>query len=154
MARRNPNNRSSKGSFAGIPDIVMESSCYVNLGPSAKALLFEAAYQYKGKNNGNLCFAWTLMQKRGWKSKATLNNALKELVEANLLVLSRQGHFRKPFNKCSLYAITWQAIDECPGKDLELGPTNTPPRKFSIEQAQYNQNKSKKLMKSNKKQST
>lgn len=143
MAKHNPKNRSSKTSFAGIPRIVMDSYSYLSLGPSAKALLFEAAYQYKGKNNGDLCFAWTLMQKRGWKSKATLNNALKELVEANLLVLSRQGHFRKPFDRCSLYAITWQAIDECPGKDLELGPTNTPPRKFSVEQAQYNQNKSK-----------
>jgi hypothetical protein len=138
MARHNPNNRSSKESFAGIPRIVMDSSSYLTLGPSAKALLFEAAYQYKGNNNGNLCFAWTLMQKRGWKSKATLDKAIKELVKDNLIILSRQGHFRKPFDRCSLYAVTWKAVDECPGKKLELGPTRIPPRKFSTEKASHN----------------
>tara|TARA_B110000196_G_scaffold70119_1_gene59930 strand:- start:11702 stop:12133 length:432 start_codon:yes stop_codon:yes gene_type:complete len=142
MARHNPNNRSSKESFAGIPRIVMDSSSYLMLGPSAKALLFEAAYQYKGNNNGNLCFAWTLMQNRGWKSKATLDKAIKELVKEDFIILSRRGHFRKPFDRCSLYAITWKAIDECPGKNLELGPTNTPPRKFSVERANENRKQS------------
>jgi hypothetical protein len=78
------------------------------------------------------------MQKRGWKSKATLDKAIKELVKENLIILSRQGHFRKPFDRCSLYAITWKAIDECPGKELELGPTRIPPRKFSTEKAFHN----------------
>ena len=33
-----------------------------------------------------------------------------------------------------LYALTWQPIDECRGKNLELSPTTTAPRKFSLEQ--------------------
>jgi hypothetical protein len=133
MAKKNPNNRSSKPSFAGIPRIVMENLSYINIGPSAKTLLFEAAYQFKGKNNGDICFAWTLMKERGWKSKATLAKAVSELVEEELIVLSRQGHFRKPFNRCSLYAITWQSVDECPNKDLELPPTLRPLRNFTAE---------------------
>lgn len=133
MAKKNPNNRSSRPSFAGIPRVVMENPSYINIGPSAKALLFEAAYQYKGKNNGDICFAWTLMKKRGWKSKATLAKAIAELLNENLTALSRQGHFRKPFDRCSLYAITWQSVDECAGKDLELSPTLRPLRDFTAE---------------------
>jgi hypothetical protein len=32
-----------------------------------------------------------------------------------------------------LYAITWQPINECEGKDLEVRATSTPHRKFSLE---------------------
>ena len=133
MPRHNPNNRSSRPNFAGVPRVVMDNPSYVNLGPSAKALIFEGSYQFNGFNNGNICFAWTLMQKRGWKSKATLAKAVAELVTENITVLSRQGHFRKPFDKCSLYAITWLRVDECPGKNLEIPATIRPLRNFSAE---------------------
>ena len=48
---------------------------------------------------------------------------------AKMIVKTRQGGKNYP----CLYAITWQPIDECRGKNLELGPTKTAPRKFSLE---------------------
>ena len=73
------------------------------------------------------------MQSRGWKRSATLNDAVKELMEANLILRTREGKFQNPNSRCALYAITWRQIDECEGKDLEVCPTSTPPRKFSLE---------------------
>ena len=54
-------------------------------------------------------------------------------MEANLIIKTREGKFQNPHSRCALYAITWQQIDECEGKDLEVRPTSTPPRKFSLE---------------------
>lgn len=61
------------------------------------------------------------MQPRGWRSKATLDKARKELLAAGWLELSRQGGR----NRCSLYSVTFYAIDECGGK-LDVPPTLTP----------------------------
>tara|TARA_B110000261_G_C12875224_1_gene274118 strand:- start:80 stop:565 length:486 start_codon:yes stop_codon:yes gene_type:complete len=123
-----------KANFAGIPRLVMDCPDYTSLGGNAIRLLIEMAYQYKGYNNGDLCPAWTLMKKRGFSSKETLSNALAELVAAEMLVLTRQGTFRK--NSPSLYAVTWLPIDDFPNKNMELASTTLPVRKFSIERQQ------------------
>jgi len=59
------------------------------------------------------------MQKRGWHSKGTLDRALKELKAKGWIIVSRMGGR----NMCSLYALTFQAIDECKGK-LDIYPSN------------------------------
>ena len=128
MAR---NKHKQKASFAGIPRVVMECPDYINLSGSAIRLLVELAYSYKGGNNGDLCPAWTLMKERGFRSKATLTKAIKELVAAEMIILTRQGQFIR--NKAGLYALTWASIDECSGKYLDESPTRTPPRNFSLE---------------------
>lgn len=135
MAKTNGKGMAANGrraggqSFAGIPRRVMEHPDYIALSYSAKALLFELAYQYRGKNNGDLTAAWAPMKARGWKSKATLSGALEELLDAGLVSCTRQGRFVNPGGVCSLYALTWQPIDECGGKhDLEA--TATAPRRF------------------------
>jgi len=46
--------------------------------------------------------------------------------------IAREGRFSNPHGVCALYALSWQPIDECNGK-LEIASTNTPPRKFSLE---------------------
>lgn len=112
----------------------MDCPDYVSLGGNAIRLLNEMAYQYKGYNNGDLCPAWTLMKKRGFSSKETLSNALADLVAAEMLVLTRQGTFYK--NSPSLYALTWEAIDDFPKKNMELSSTTTPWRRFSRERQQ------------------
>jgi len=117
-------------SFAGIPRIVMESDDYLNLQSGGRSLLFEFAYQYKGKNNGNLSATFNQMKQRGFRSPTTIAKALKELRAAKMIIKTRQGGKNYP----CLYAITWQPIDECRGKNLDLGPTVTAPRKFSLEQ--------------------
>ena len=123
-----------KASFAGIPRVVMECPDYTNLSASAIRLLVELAYSYKGGNNGDLCPAWTLMKERGFRSKATLTRVIKELVAAEMIMLTRQGQFIR--NKAGLYALTWASIDECSGKYLDESPTRTPPRNFSLERQQ------------------
>ena len=123
-----------KASFAGIPRVVMECPDYTNLSGSAIRLLVELACAYKGGNNGDLSPAWTLMKERGFRSKATLTRAIKELVAAEMIILTRQGQFIK--NRAGLYALTWASIDECAGKQLDESPTRTPPRNFSLERQQ------------------
>ena len=112
----------------------MECPDYTNLSASAIRLLVELAYSYKGGNNGDLCPAWTLMKERGFRSKATLTRVIKELVAAEMIMLTRQGQFIR--NKASLYALTWAPIDECSGKDLEESSTRIPSRNFSLERQQ------------------
>jgi len=123
-----------KASFAGIPRVVMKCPDYTNLSGSAIRLLVELACAYKGGNNGDLSPAWTLMKERGFRSKATLTRAIKELVAAEMIMLTRQGQFIK--NRAGLYALTWASIDECAGKQLDESPTRTPPRNFPLERQQ------------------
>ena len=123
-----------KASFAGIPRVVMECPDYVNLSGSAIRLLNEMACQFKGRNNGDLFPAWTLMKERGFRSKSTLTRAIQELVAADMIILTRQGHFIR--NKASLYALTWESIDECLSKRLDESPTHIPSRPFSLERQQ------------------
>ena len=120
-------------SFAGVPRVVIESEDFKRLPGNASKLLLILAYQYRGHNNGDLTAAYSCMQRFGFRSKQTLSNAIKSLLNANLICKTRDGLFLNPGGRCALYALTWQPIDECPGKRLDTGPTTTPPRKFSME---------------------
>ena len=133
--RKRERGRTTSGRFVQIPHVVLESPSFIGLPPRAVKLLLDVAYQYNGRNNGDLTTAWGFMEKRGWSSKETLSKAVQDLVDANLILKTRFGRFMNPGARCDLYAITWRAIDECAGKDLEVAPTNTPPRKFSLERS-------------------
>ncbi len=77
-----------------------------------KALIIDLMSQFNGRNNGDLCAAFSVLKERGWRSKGTLGRAIKELKDRQWIVVARQGGR----NHCSLYALTFQAIDECKGK--------------------------------------
>jgi hypothetical protein len=124
---------STRSTFAGIPHIVLEHPDFLRLPNRARALLLDVVYQFNGRNNGDLTVAFGFMSKRGWRSKETLSKAVCDLVSANLIFKTRQGRFQNPGASCDLYALTWKPIDACPGKNLELEPTSTPPRNFSLE---------------------
>lgn len=83
-------------------------------GSAIKALLFLAA-QYNGRNNGDLSAAKSMLLAAGWRSGATGRRAINELLDAEFAVVTRHGDRRR----CTLYAVTWLPIDECPGKGLE-----------------------------------
>jgi hypothetical protein len=123
----------SKGHFAGSPDQVMMHPDYTELSFSAKALLFEFALQYRGKNNGKLCAIYVQLIKCGWRSEATLRKSIKELGNDNLIVVTKIGMYGNGGRKPNYYAITWQAIDEVNGFKMDYEPTATPIRSFSIE---------------------
>jgi hypothetical protein len=105
----------------GLPHHILGSPAYLSLDGWAVKLLVDITSQYHGYNNGDLAIAWTIMKLKGWRSRATLNNARKKLLARGLIQLTRQGGRNRP----SLYGITWQSIDECKGK-LEIGPTDRP----------------------------
>jgi hypothetical protein len=106
------------GRFMTIPVCVLESEAYIQASAYAKVLLWDLFMQYRGDNNGDLCVAWKVMRRRGWKSEATLDRAKKQLIHLGLIVETRKG--ARP-NKASLYAVTWCDLDACGGKlDISL----------------------------------
>ena len=112
------------GRVLALPYRLLVHPAFDNLSPKAIAVLIKLARNYNGRNNGDLsCTADMLAKGRPMDAK-TLASALDELLEAGLIVRTRE--YRKGrergMARCALYAITWAAIDECPGKELETGP--------------------------------
>jgi len=111
--------------FLHLPDVLTAHVDFYSLSGSATKLLIYVARQYNGRNNGDLCAALTLLKPFGFNSNSQLKRAKRELIEKNLLIETRQGGLGiGP----SLFAITWQPINECPGKHLDVGPTLNAPR--------------------------
>jgi len=104
--------RRESGPFLALPHAVLNCSNYLALSRHGRSLLVDIAAQYNGSNNGDLCAAWGLMERRGWRSRDTLFRALCELRHYGFIELTRQGGLSCP----SLYAVTWQSIDDCAGK--------------------------------------
>lgn len=125
--------RKEKRRFAAIPHAVLDHPDYMKLKGGAVKLLNELVRQYNGKNNGDLTVAYSLLKNRGFNSKDTIGKAKNELLEAGLIVQTRQGRFINPGSKCDLYALAWHSIDECPAKGLEMKSTRSPYRQFSLE---------------------
>ena len=116
-----------------LPQIVYDSPDFIGLSAKAIKLLVDMAVQFNGHNNGALTASMAYMKQRGWNSNRALNSALSELLDARMVIRTREGRFRPRI--AALYAITWRAIDECQGQYLDVPPTRTPPVKFSIEQS-------------------
>ena len=116
--RERTKNRKSKKPFLLLPREMITSAGYKKLSGSAIKLLIDLGAQYYGTNNGDLTTSWTIMKERGWRSKDTLYKAINELEHAMFILRTRQGGR----NKCNLFAITWQPIDECKGK-LDVSST-------------------------------
>ena len=124
MARRKSNSsgqKGEKGGYAALYHCVTRSQAYIKLSAYAVKLLNDLLSQYNGSNNGDLGASYTVMQKRGWKSKGTLSRSIKELLKADFIEVSRQGGR----NLCSLYAFTFYAVDVCNGK-IDIRPTTSP----------------------------
>ncbi len=97
-----------KKSYLMLPLSVIKSPAWYSLTAYEKGLLMDVAADYRGNNNGDISCTWSLMQTRGWKSKDTLGKALAGLLEKGFLKKTRQGGKRV----CSLYALTWEPINE------------------------------------------
>jgi hypothetical protein len=100
--------RRSTAPFLALPKSVINTHKFWELGGSSIKLLVQIGEQYNGINNGDLQASFSVLQEKGWRSKETLNNALKELIEKKFIYKTRQGGFP---NKCSLFAITWRTLD-------------------------------------------
>lgn len=123
-ARQNRKEAKAKresGGFAPLPYQLLRSHSLGALSPRATKLLLDLLAQYNGFNNGDLAVAWKLMKKRGWHSQMTLNKAKDELLDRDMIMVTRQGGR----NKATLYALTFYAIDHCKGK-LDVSSTHSP----------------------------
>jgi hypothetical protein len=128
MSKPHRNKQSShtyKGHFH-LPKALLENSDFAHLSGKATKLLVDIGSQFNGYNNGDLCIALKLMKARGWNSNDSLNKAKQELLERDLITLTKQGGLGMGPN---LYAITWQPIHECGGK-LDVASTTIAPRKL------------------------
>ena len=103
-----------QGGFVALPWSVLDCPAYGRLSHPAKALLFEVARQFVRDNNGRMLLSRVYMASRGWRSNDTINNAKAELLDAEFIFQTVQGH--RP-NKASWYAVTWRALDKIPGYD-------------------------------------
>lgn len=99
--------RKESGTFLKVPTAVLCCPNYCALSLKARALILDIGARFNGFNNGDLAAPYSWMQSHGWRSKDTLHRALKELQQAGLIELTRQGGLHGP----SLYAFTWLAID-------------------------------------------
>ena len=98
--------------FVMLRHDIIDSQNFRNLSHKAIKLLIDLWRQFNGFNNGDFTAAWSVMKKRGWKSRETLYRALRELRYYEFIELTRQGGK----NRCSLYAVTCESINECKGK--------------------------------------
>lgn len=123
-SREKVKGRKERGSWVAMPHAILESPNWASLSPRGAKFLMDLYGQYKGKNNGDLCAAMTIMRKRGWTSNDQLQKALKELLAKGWIIITRKtGRLsKKPY----LYAVTFQAIDEC-GDKLDCKPTAAAP---------------------------
>lgn len=117
-AYKDGKDKRDSGRFFALPIGVLNGAAYLSLSSHGRMLLLDLLAQYNGNNNGDLCAAYSMMKLRGWRSTHTLQNAKKELIEADLICETRKG--ARP-NLASLYAVTWYALDECNGK-LDITP--------------------------------
>lgn len=115
-----------------VPHALFDHPAFCELSPTALKTLLGLMRQYRGNNNGDLSASFTQAVK--WKigSKSSLVGALSLLQEIGFVVRTREGVFTNPGGRCALYALAWIPIDECPGKELEIGPTTTPSLKLSL----------------------
>lgn len=109
--------------FTAIFRSVFESAAFTSLSPHACKLLLELAGQYRGDNNGNLTVAWSVVSKRGWRSRTTLWRCKAELIEAGFVYVTRKGHMP---STCELLALTWFPLDVSPKFDPEALACFTP----------------------------
>ena len=120
--RENIKGRKESGRFLAIPTQIPLSDQYAKLGAWSVKLLIDLYTQFNGKNNGDLCAAWSMMCKRGWRSKGTLSRSITNLIDEGFILKTRQGGK----HKASLYAVTFRGVDECNGK-LDIKPIPVPP---------------------------
>jgi hypothetical protein len=111
--------KGGQSNFVGLPRKLLFHENTRSLSNAAFRLLVMVYEQYRGPGyNGQLCASWKLMKDRGFTSKSTTEKALKELLEKGFLIQTRQGGR----HQASLYAVTWEALDDCPKKALDRPP--------------------------------
>ncbi|UXI01125.1 hypothetical protein [Photobacterium sp. TY1-4] len=113
-----PNGRAkAKDGFVKALHKIFDHEDYQSLSHSAQSLLWLLARQYNGFNNGSLTLALSVVGKWGWKKKL-LQKCRDELIAKDWIRISRTPAFPK---QRTLYALSWQPIDEVNGITYDDG---------------------------------
>lgn len=127
--------RRSGPTFGAKPHHIFRADIKASQSSPASVLSHMAAHmldnlvaQFNGNNNGDLTAAPKIMKLYGWSSQGSVHSALTELLAKGFIEQTRQGGR----NKCSLYALTWMAIDDCGGK-LDVPSTKVPSNLWKTE---------------------
>ncbi|NCB55901.1 MAG: hypothetical protein EOM46_00065 [Gammaproteobacteria bacterium] len=103
----------NNGGICQIPRQVLMSEDYISLNHASVRVLMALVSQYNGANNGDLCATQSEMAKHGIKSPDTLTRTLKELLQRGMIVKTRSGISGVNGHRlCTLYALSWLAVDE------------------------------------------
>ncbi|TCQ87843.1 MULTISPECIES: hypothetical protein [Pseudomonas] len=128
MAGKTKGNQKTGGpKYFPTQNRMVQSERHRALSFVAKGVLQELCAQFNGRNNGDLSATRTMAEAWGIGSPLTLQKALKELVVGGWILQTRCSVFSRHGSRCALYALSWLPINECPGKDLEVSPTQAPP---------------------------
>lgn len=135
--RQRAKGRRESGPFVPLPCHGLNHPNFWRLTGKAQrcllALLAQLRFKVGGPvNNGDLCATWSVMQKYNFRSKQTLEEAVKELLHYGFIQLTRQGGR----HQASLYAVAWWAINECGGK-LDCPETRVPSREWATDKPEW-----------------
>ncbi|OSI08820.1 Uncharacterised protein [Neisseria animaloris] len=121
MARRHQRGKRTIRPYRQLPVEVIRAPQFRALSGTAVKVLLYLLSQYTGSNNGNLQAGQTeaASAEIGVSSRA-VKAAIKELKDTGFITVSRQGGK----NRCSLYALTFFAVDDC-GGILDIPATHT-----------------------------
>ncbi|TQK04327.1 hypothetical protein FB599_2879 [Herbaspirillum sp. SJZ130] len=110
---------SVSGPWQPVPLSFLRSRACSSLSPHAAKLLLDclAILGPNATRNGDICLAPKIMEPRGWTSRKTLGEAVKELEAAKLLSKTRQGTRLD----CSLFALTLYPLN-CDLRKLDVRP--------------------------------
>lgn len=111
------------GSAFIIPLSCIRHQTFNHLSPKACKLLFDLGRQFSGFNNGYLCVTPSLLLRQGWKSKASIWEAVAECEYYGLIIKTQQGGKNRP----SYYAFTWRRIHKIANRPpLDVAATFQP----------------------------
>ena len=128
---RPKNRHKNKGKFAGIPKQVIHSDAFKSLGGNSAKLLMVLANQYNYYNNGDLAITQSIVGE--WITKNTMYSAKDELYQKGFIVINAFGGRSACGRKlASLYALTWQPIDDLKIKNNEIRFTHYPTNKLPL----------------------
>ena len=99
-----------KGTFALIPNDLINSEAWRHTSLAARALLVEIASLYNGANNGRLGLSVRQGAERLQCSKDTASRAFRELREHGVVETTYEGKFKEK-ELASEWRVTWKRCD-------------------------------------------
>jgi hypothetical protein len=107
-----------QGGHVRIYWTLLDSLAYLALSNAARALYVDLRRKLSANNNGDIACTLATMRHRGWRSPATLFNALQELVAVGLVARTRDGGIASMSKVCSLYRFTDLLVYEHPKQSV------------------------------------